>query len=186
MKRSQIQMEFCGKPRYFKNCPNRFLTVANKKITSIQRKMQKEMDRIDDLRLDLDDLILQAEQFKDIEKNRKLTPEEKEKGMKLLNQIPKKQKELKRERDKVVDKSDKFEEELDQALAEKCTMLFEDFTVKDFDDADPIDKVYAKQVEILYNMYMSGFTESEIEQQKRDILKADNDSMMNNLFPATG
>ena len=179
----KTKIEFCGKERKFKRCPNRELKDYQKTIEDIQDKMQPLIDRDRDYNFKITELEDEIESINKhlilLDKLEDPTDEEIRESIKLNSNKTELQKEIhevRRESDKLSEDDKKFFENLDQELrdayAEFGTKVLDKFEFDEFDEfADGTDLTIAPNLGQLYRLAVSGASQKEIDKAYKDIIK---------------
>lgn len=179
IKSSEKTMEFCGKERHFKRCPNKALKNANKKAATVQKKVAKMQNDLQSKQREIQNLNKEAD-F--IVENKDRTEKDIERATELLQLIPQKEDELNKLMDKFDKDLDKVENELMDAYYEKCELMLEPFTKADFDEMDDLDMAIVPFLEMFYDMYMSNFPEPKIEAKRKEIIEGGHKNRLSSQF----
>ena len=179
----KTKIEFCGKERKFKRCPNKELKDYQKTIEDIQDKMQPLIDRNRDFQFNITEL---EDEISSIDKHLELldkledpTDDEIRESIALNREKTDLQKEihqLTRENDNLSEEDKKFFEDLDQELRDAYatfgTKVLANFEFEEFDEnADGTDLTIAPNLGQLYRLAVSGATQKEIDKAYKDIIK---------------
>lgn len=167
-KLSKLTIDFCGKERNFKRCPNKQLKQYTKAIENIQKEVRDKAQEARDKEIEAENLEAQAEAKEDnIEKASYL-----EKAQELRNEAKAIQKE-------VEDNADDMEAEMIKKYGELCSQILEPFSPEEFEENyDSRDMALINSLGALYDMYMSNFSEIKIEARIQQIIEGNIDQRM--------
>ena len=176
-------VEFCGKARKFKRCPNYTLKNYQKAMEDIRERMTPLVEEERDTQFELDELDQEIDSIdKHIELLEKLDEpsdveirecisltkekiELQKKGHRLRKQYSEK---LKEDRELYTS----LDEDLKEAYCEFAMTIFDDFTKEDFEEADDTDLVIAPQLGDLYRLATTGAKQKEVDKLYQKIVKA--------------
>ena len=178
----KTKINFCGKERKFKRCPNKELKDYQKDIEDIQDKMQPLIERNRDYQFKVTEL---EDEIESIDKHLVLldkledpSDEEIRESIKLNRSKTELQKQIhqeRRENDALSDEDKKFFEDLDEELrrcyAVFATKIFEKFELGEFEEADSTDLTLAPNLGNLYRLALSGASQKELDKAYKDIIK---------------
>lgn len=176
------KVEFCGKDRKFKRCPNKTLKDYQKSMEDIQNKITPLAERTRDYQFKLTEL---TDEQKTIDKHIKLlekledpSDEEIRKCINLNDKkltIQKKIHELRVENDEAEKNDAKFYEEMDVELrkcyGEFASKIFEDFDSSEIEEADSTDLTIAPRLSDLYRLATTGVKQKDIDKLYKQIIK---------------
>lgn len=176
------KVQFCGKERKFKRCPNKTLKDYQKTIENIQEEMIPLAERTRDFQFRFDELDGEIQSIdKHIELLEKLDdPSDSE--IRDCIDLTKKRLELQKEMHEIriandeAELSDKdFMEEMNDKLEQNycdfAELIFEDFKSDDFEEADSTDLVVAPRLGELYRLATTGAKQKEIDKAYRKIVQ---------------
>lgn len=177
------KINFCGKERKFKRCPNRTVRDFQKRIENIQEELEPLTDKNREFQFTSQELTDEIDSInKHIELLEKLedpTDEEIRQSLELNQNKGRIQKELhKLINENAVSMRDEkgFFKEIDKKLmdtyAEFATLIFDKFEFEEFEEeADSTDLVIAPRLSELYRLCTSGAKQGEVDRVYRDIIK---------------
>lgn len=166
MNLSKKTILFCGDERNFKRCPTRRLKEYTKGIEDVQRKIRDKVQKARDLEIEADNIeseILKADSEelnnKQIKKLRKQAQEKRQESQAIQKEIE--------------ETADETEEDMARKYGELCSQILEPFTSEDFvENYDSRDMALVQGMGLLYDMFMSDFSEDEIQSKIQDIIRA--------------
>lgn len=177
------KINFCGKERKFKRCPNRTVKDFQKRIENIQEELEPITDKNREFQFASQEINDEIETInKHIELLEKLeepTDEEIRQSLELNQSKVHLQKDL----HKLIDENEKsareekgFFKDIDKKLmdtyAEFATLVFDKFEFEEFEDeADSTDLVIAPRLGELYRLCTSGAKQSEVDKVYQSIIK---------------
>lgn len=175
-------VEFCGKKRKFKRCPNSTLKDYQKTIEDIQDKLTPLAERTRDFQFELTELNDEIDSIdKHIELLEKLedaSDDEIRECIKLTKDKTDLQKRIHELRVKIdeAEKDDReFYEDLDQQLrssyGEFASKIFNDFDPSEIEEADSTDLTIAPRLSELYRFSTTGCSQKEIDKLYAKIVK---------------
>lgn len=177
------KVEFCGKERKFKRCPNKTLKDYRKSLEDIQERMMPLAEATRDFRFKINELEDEIGSInKHIELLEKLedpTDSEIRECMDLTKEKTKLQKEI-HELRVANDESEKensklyneLDEELKNSYCEFAMVIFEDFSREEFDEeADSTDLTIAPRLDELYRLATTGVKQKDIDKLYQKIVK---------------
>jgi predicted RNase H-like nuclease (RuvC/YqgF family) len=177
------KVEFCGKERKFKRCPNKTLKDYQKSLEDIQERMMPLAEATRDFRFKINELEDEIGSInKHIELLEKLedpTDSEIRECMDLTKEKTKLQKEI-HELRVANDESEKensklyneLDEELKNSYCEFAMVIFEDFSREEFDEeADSTDLTIAPRLGELYRLATTGVKQKDIDKLYQKIVK---------------
>jgi len=181
MKMNQ-RVEFCGKERKFKRCPNKTLKDYQKTIEDIQDKLTPLAERTRDFQFRLteleDEIASINKHIELLEQLEDATDDEIRECIALTKEKIKLQKEihgLRRENDEAEKEDREFYEELDEMLranyGEFASKIFEDFDPSEIEDADSTDLTIAPRLSELYRLATTGVKQKEVDKLYQKIIK---------------
>ena len=176
------KIEFCGKERKFKRCPNSTLKDYQKTIEEMQDKITPLAERTRDFQFELRELEDEKDSIdKHIELLEKLddaTDEEIRECIKLTKDkisLQKKIHSLRKANDEAEKEDREFYEDLDNQLRESygefASKIFEDFDPAEIEDADSTDLTIAPRLSELYRLSTTGAKQKEIDKLYAKIVK---------------
>ena len=176
------KIEFCGKERKFKRCPNSTLKDYQKTIEEMQDKITPLAERTRDFQFELRELEDEKDSIdKHIELLEKLddaTDEEIRECIKLTKDkisLQKKIHSLRKANDEAEKEDREFYEDLDNQLRESygefASKIFEDFDPTEIEDADSTDLTIAPRLSELYRLSTTGANQKEIDKLYAKIVK---------------
>lgn len=176
------KVEFCGKERKFKRCPNSTLKDYQKTIEDIQEKITPLAERTRDYQFRLKELEDEKESIdKHIELLEKLddaTDDEIRECISLTKTkltLQRKIHELVKANDEAekedVKTYEDLETELRNSYGEFASKVFEDFDSSEIEDADSTDLTIAPRLSELYRLATSGCKQKDIDELYRKIIK---------------
>ena len=176
------KIEFCGKERKFKRCPNSTLKDYQKTIEEMQDKITPLAERTRDFQFELRELEDEKDSIdKHIELLEKLddaTDEEIRECIKLTKDkisLQKKIHSLRKANDEAEKEDREFYEDLDNQLRESygefASKIFEDFDPSEIEDADSTDLTIAPRLSELYRLSTTGAKQKEIDKLYAKIVK---------------
>ena len=179
----KTKINFCGKERKFKRCPNKELKDYQKNIEDIQDKMQPLIERNRDYQFEITEL---EDEIQNINKHMNLldkledpSDEEIRESINLNRskiELQKRIHQKRKENDDLSDEDRKFFENLDQELrdayAEFGTKVLDKFEFEEFDEnADSTDLTIAPNLGSLYRLALSGASQKEMDKAYKEIIK---------------
>ena len=181
MKMNQ-KVEFCGKERRFKRCPNKTLKDYQKSIEDIQDQLIPLAERTRDYQFKLTELTDEIEAInKHIELLERLddaTDKEIRECIDLTKQKIVLQKEIHQLRvnNDEIEKEDKnFYDQLDAQLrgsyGEFASLIFEDFDPSEIEEAHSTDLTIAPRLSELYRLATTDVKQKEIDKAYQKIIK---------------
>lgn len=177
------KVQFCGKERKFKRCPNKSLKDYQKTIENIQEEMIPLAERTRDFQFRFDEL---DEEIKSIDKHIELleklespTDEEIRDCIDLTKNKLALQKEMHEIRvandeAELSDKEfiDELNDKLERNYCDFAELIFEDFNPDDFEEyADATDMVIAPRLGELYRLATTGAKQKDIDEAFRKIVQ---------------
>lgn len=176
------KIEFCGKPRKFKRCPNSTLKDYQKTIEEIQDKLTPLAERTRDFQFELteldDEISSINKHIELLEKLEDASDDEIRECIDLTKQkiaIQKRIHELRRANDDAEKEDRDFYEDLDKELrrsyGEFASKIFEDFDPSEIDEADSTDLTIAPNLSQLYRLSTTGAKQKEIDKLYAKIVK---------------
>ena len=176
------KVEFCGKERKFKRCPNKTLKNYQKSIEDIRERMTPLVEQERDSQFQLDELDEEIQGInKHIELLEKLDDPSDDEIRECMNLTKRKlnlQKHIHELRVQFSEKAKEDEElyiELDDALkdayCEFAEAIFDDFTKDDFEEADSTDLVIAPQLGDLYRLATTGARQKDVDKLYQKIVQ---------------
>lgn len=176
------KVEFCGKMRKFKRCPNKALKNHQKTIEDIQEKVTPLGKQLRDYQFEIDDKrneLNSLEEYINLVKNfDNASDEEVRESLKLVqNKI-----QLQRDIHTLVKEMDDFrlsneefyktlEDDLRRSYGEFASVVFEDFSIDEIDEADDNDLTIAPRLSELYRFALSGASQKEVDEFYQQIIK---------------
>lgn len=176
------KVEFCGKERKFKRCPNKTLKDYQKSIEDIQDKLTPLAERTRNFQFELDELNSELSTIDKyielIERNEDASSDEIREAMQLVKQksaLLKQIHKLRKENDDAEKEDRKFYSDLDEELrrnyGEFASLIFEDFDANEIDEADSTDLTIAPRLSELYRLATTGVKQKEIDKAYQKIVK---------------
>ena len=176
------KVEFCGKDRKFKRCPNKTLKDYQKSIEDIQDKLTPLASRTRDFQFRLTELNDEIESIdKHIELLEKLedaSDDEIRECIELTKkktELQKKIHELRVENDEAELEDRAFYEGLDEQLrscyGEFASKIFEDFDPSEIEEADQTDLTIAPRLSELYRLATTGVKQKEVDKLYTKIIQ---------------
>lgn len=176
------KVEFCGKERKFKRCPNKTLKDYQKAIEDIQDEITPLAERTRDYQFKLTELNDEISSIdKHIELLEKLddaSDEEIRECIALTKDKVKLQKEihqLRKENDDVElenrEKYEKLDDKLRNSYGKFASNIFEDFDESEIDEADSTDLTLAPRLGEIYRLATTGVKQKEIDKAVQKIIK---------------
>lgn len=175
-------VQFCGKPRKFKRCPNKTLVDYRKAMDDIRERMIPLVEHERDAQFELDEIVEEIDSInKHIELLEKLDdPSDNE--IRECIDLTKKRIELQKQQhelrvkfqDKTKDDKELYEQlndELEENYCNFATMIFSNFEESEFEEADDTDLVIAPQLGDLYRLATTGAKQKEIDKLFKDLVK---------------
>jgi len=176
------KIEFCGKERKFKRCPNKTLKDYQKTIEEIQDELTPLAERVRNFQFELTEM---EDEQKSIDKHIELleklddaNDDEIRECIDLTKKRIKLQKEIHelRKANDEAEKSDRqFYEDLDKKLrnnyGEFASKIFEDFDPSEIEEADSNDLTIAPRLSELYRLATTGAKQKEVDKQYQKIIK---------------
>lgn len=175
-------VEFCGKPRKFKRCPNKTLKDYQKSIEDIQEELTPLAERTRDFQFKVTELEDEIESInKHIELLEKLddaSDDEIRECISLTKDKIKLQKEihiLRKNNDDADLEDRKVYEDLDEKLracyGEFASKIFEDFDASEIDEADSTDLTIAPRLSEIYRLATTGAKQKDIDKLYAKLVK---------------
>lgn len=176
------KVEFCGKERKFKRCPNSTLKDYQKTIEDIQDKITPLAERTRDYQFRLTELDDEMKAIdKHIELLEKLEDASDEEIRECINltkekiKLQKEMHELRVANDEAEKKDIKFYEDMDNKLrmayGEFASKVFDDFIPSEIEEADTMDLTLAPRLSDVYRLAMTGAKQKEIDNLINKIVK---------------
>lgn len=176
------KIEFCGKERKFKRCPNKLLKDYQKSIEDMQEEMIPLAKRTRDFQFKITELEDEIGSIdKRIELLEKLDDASDKEIRDCMDLVSKKtdlQKEihkLRKENDDAELKDNEVYKDLEDKLRESYATfaheIFEDFDVDEIDEADSTDLTIAPQLGSLYRLATTGAKQKEIDKAYKELVK---------------
>lgn len=177
------KINFCGKERKFKRCPNRTVKDFQKRIENIQEELEPLTDKNREFQFASQEINDEIETInKHIELLEKLdepTDEEIRQSLDLNQSKVQLQKELHKlinDNELSMRNEKDFFKDIDKKLmdtyAEFATLIFDKFEFEEFEDeADSTDLVIAPRLSELYRLCTSGAKQAEVDKVYRNIIK---------------
>lgn len=176
------RVEFCGKERKFKRCPNKTLKDYQKTIEDIQDKLTPLAERTRDYQFRLteleDEIASINKHIELLEQLEDASDDEIRECIALTKQKTSLQKEIHglRKANDDAEKEDKeFYEELDEMLranyGEFASKIFEDFDPSEIEEADSTDLIIAPRLSELYRLATTGVKQKEVDKLYQKIIK---------------
>lgn len=176
------KVEFCGKARKFKRCPNRVLVDNQKAMEDIQNRLIPLGEQNRDIQFEiteLQDRINSIEEYVDFVKNfDDASDDEIREAMSLVKEktsLQKKIHELRRTNDDAELENRAIYKELDEELrgiyANFASLIFEDFDVNEIEEVDSTDLEIAPRLPELYRLATTGVKQKEIDKAYQKIIK---------------
>lgn len=176
------KIEFCGKERKFKRCPNKLLKDYQKSIEDMQEEMIPLAKRTRDFQFKITELEDEIGSIdKRIELLEKLDDASDKEIRDCMDLVSKKtdlQKEihkLRKENDDAELKDNEVYKDLEDKLRESYATfaheIFEDFDVDEIDEADSTDLTIAPRLSEVYRLAMTGAKQKEIDKLYAKIIK---------------
>lgn len=172
-KLSRIKIDFCGKKRNFRRCTARELKNASKGLEDIEKEMSNEVER-------LKELVKKGAEFKresdQIYSKTNHTKANERKAEKLIKEAEKIETEINQLADELEEKSDEINERFIKEYDKICQLLLEPFQEGEFiKEHDSIDMIIAKNLQMFYDMYMTGMREEIIEGKLKELVEAEHE-----------
>lgn len=180
VKLSKNEIEFCGKMRRFKRCPNRVLRDSNKGVEALQKEATERRDEIVQKISEAQEKRQEAVQllgltYKDdtiLEKNQK-------KADKLVKEAKKIEAKVDELSDTINEELSDFDERMAEAYDKVCQTLLEPMEPGEFiKNYDTIDLIIAKNLGLFYDLYMSGTAQAKIDMRLRQLIDAEHDNQI--------
>ena len=177
------KINFCGKERKFKRCPNRTVVDFQKRIETIQKELEPINDQYREFNFTTQEINDEIESInKHIELLEKLeepTDNEIRQSLELNQSKVELQKRLhKLINDNELDSRNNKElfndidKQLTDTYAEFATVIFDDFKFEEFEEeVDSTDLVIAPRLSELYRLCVSGAKQGEVDKVYRNIIK---------------
>ncbi len=176
------KIEFCGKERKFKRCPNKTLKDYQKSIEDIQDKLTPLAENTRDFQFkitELEDEIASIDKHIELlEKLEDASDEEIRECIALTKDKIALQKEIHQVRkanDDVELENRKIYEDLDEELRASygkfASTIFEDFSEDEIDEADSTDLTIAPRLSELYRLATSGCKQKDMDKAYQKIVK---------------
>lgn len=179
VKLSKNEIEFCGKKRRFKRCPNKVLRDSNKDVEALRKEatekrdmLVKKMAEVQEKRQEATQLLGLA--YKDdtiLEKNQK-------RADKLVKEAKKIEAEVEELSEKISEELADFDERLAEAYDKLCVALLEIEPGEFIEKHDSIDLIIAKNLGLFYDMYMSGTPQAKIDVRLRQLIDVEYDNQL--------
>lgn len=175
-------VEFCGKVRKFKRCPNKTLKDYQKSIEEIQDKLTPLAERTRDFNFQLteleDEIASIDKHIELLEKLDDASDDEIRECISLTKDKIKLQKEihkLRKSNDEAELEDRKTYEDLDEELrksyGEFASKIFEDFDKDEIEEADTTDLTVAPRLSELYRLATSGAKQKDVDKAYQKIIK---------------
>ena len=175
------KVEFCGKERKFKRCPNKTLKDYQKSIEDIQDKLTPLAERTRDYQFKLTDL---EDEMKAIDKHIELLEKLEDASDDEIREcialtkdkigLQKEIHQIRKENDDAELEDRKFYEDLDQELRKSygkfANAIFEDFNVDEIEEADSTDLTIAPRLSEIYRLATTGVKQKEIDKAVQNII----------------
>lgn len=173
---------FCGKERRFDRCPNKVIKEYADKIEDIQEKAKPLTDAFNELaekiNRQLRKIERKEEKYDSIKSMDDPDDSDLRDSIKLLDELEALDSELDELVNSQKEKSEEFEkeneqlmEELESEFASFASVIFKDFNVEDWDDADPNDILIAPHLAEFYRLSMGGNKQSVLDKRYTEIVK---------------
>ena len=175
------KVEFCGKERKFKRCPNKTLKDYQKSIEDIQDKLTPLAERTRDYQFKLTEL---EDEMKAIDKHIELLEKLEDASDDEIREcialtkdkigLQKEIHQIRKENDDAELEDRKFYEDLDQELRKSygkfANAIFEDFNVDEIEEADSTDLTIAPRLSEIYRLATTGVKQKEIDKAVQNII----------------
>ena len=175
-------IEFCGKKRKFKRCPNKTLKDFQKAVEDIQDKSQPLVEADRDIQFEIDELI---EESNSIDKHIQLLEKLEEPSdeeirdciestatkldiQKNIHSLRKKQTETNKESIKLLQK---YNDDLIEVYGSFASLIFNNFDEDEMDEADAVDITVAQRLPELYRLSLTGASQKEMDKAFKEIIK---------------
>lgn len=176
------KIEFCGKERKFKRCPNKTLKDYQKTIEDIQDKITPLAERTRNYQFELTEL---EDEQKSIDKHIELlekledaTDSEIRECIDLTKkkiELQKKIHQLRKDNDEAEKEDNEIYKEMDEKLrssyGEFASKIFEDFDPSEIEEADSNDLTIAPRLSELYRLSTTGAKQKEVDKLYAKIIK---------------
>lgn len=191
MRLSKKAIEFCGKERHFKRCPNKTLKGVLKGVEGIQKDMEtsldgvrKDVEKVEELRKEATLLFNDIEisrdgdrlikDEKELEKRVLQREKDNEKALKLIKQAEKIEAKIEKKSDEIDAKIKEIDGKLITEYGKVCEQLLEPFTAEEFEEEhDSVDMVIAKNLPMFYDLYMTNVADNKIENKLKQLIEAE-------------
>lgn len=191
MRLSKKAIEFCGKERHFKRCPNKKLKTVLKGVEGIQKDMEtsldgvkKDVEKVEELRKEatllFNDIEISREgdrlikDEKELEKRVLQREKDNEKALKLIKQAEKIEAKIEKKSDEIDAKIKEIDGKLITEYGKVCEQLLEPFTAEEFEEEhDSVDMVIAKNLPMFYDLYMTNVADNKIENKLKQLIEAE-------------
>lgn len=176
------KIEFCGKERKFKRCPNKELKDYQRTIEQIQDEITPLAERTRDFQFKLteleDEIKATDKHIELLEKLDDATDEEIRECIELTKEKVKLQKrihKLRKENDEAEKEDIKFYEEVEEKLrasyGEFASKIFEDFDPVEIEDADSTDLTISPRLSEIYRLSTTNCKQKDIDKLVAKIIK---------------
>ena len=176
------RVEFCGKERKFKRCPNNTLKNYQKTIEDIQDKITPLAERTRDYQFKLteleDEMGAIDKHIELLEKLEDASDDEIRECIALTKNkinLQKEMHELRVQNDEAEKEDREFYEELDKQLrrayGEFASKIFDDFNTSEIEEADTTDLTLAPRLGEVYRLATTGVKQKEIDKLVQKIIK---------------
>jgi len=173
LKLSKNEIDFCGKKRRFKRCPNKVLRDANKDVEDIKKDLQEKMENGLKMGEESRELRLKANKITTKEEP---TAAEKKKADGYIKKAEKIEADLEEFAKSIEDQQDEYDDKIIKAYGKVCMTLLEPMEEGEFEaNYDSTDMVIAKNLSLFYDMYMTGFSEAKIQMRVRQLIDAEHE-----------
>ena len=176
------KVEFCGKERKFKRCPNKTLKNYQKSIEDIQDKLTPLAERTRDFQFKITEL---EDEMKAIDKHIELLEKLEDASDEEIREciaLAKDKIELQKEIHKIRKENDDadledrktyedLDDELRQSYGHFANAIFEDFEVDEIEEADTTDLILAPRLSEVYRLATTGVKQKEIDKAVQNIIK---------------
>lgn len=176
------KVQFCGKERKFKRCPNDTLKDYQKAIEDIQDRLTPLAERMRDFQFKLTELTDEMEAIdKHIELLEKLDDASDEEIRECIDltktkiKLQKELHELRIDNDEAEKEDRAFYEDLDnqlrEAYGEFASKIFDDFDPSEIEEADSTDLTIAPRLGEVYRLSTTGAKQKEVDKLVQKIIK---------------
>ena len=176
------KVEFCGKVRKFKRCPNKALKNYQKSMEDIQEKIMPIAKKLRDYQFEINELrneLSSLEEYIGIVKNfDNASDEEIRESLQLIKDKTQLQKDIHnliKEQDEYRLSNEKvyldLEDELRECYGEFASVIFEKFDADEIDEADDNDLTIAPRLSELYRLSMTGASQEDVDELYQKIIK---------------